>query len=54
MKIVEVIVDELPIDCTKCGLANWDGLDCAVTHKNILQHLTNKTKPDWCPLITKR
>ena len=59
MKVIKVIVDELPEGCYLCDLMSYvsegDNLD------DIFQicHVTGKTltdiskRPDWCPLVTE-
>jgi hypothetical protein len=55
MKIIKVIVDELPINCSACDW--WENhfytafnVTCGLT-KRIVRDNEFSSRPDWCPLI---
>ena len=50
MKVIKVIVDELPESCKECIYPNWNSLGdryCQVALRLIYD---DKKRPDWCPL----
>jgi hypothetical protein len=51
MKVIKVVVDELPKDCPDCDWSNIG--DCFLVGR---QHDCNcyDRRPDWCPLITQQ
>ena len=47
MKVLKVIVDEMPEGCSKCGLMGaWS---CTIRDKYFRPEY-HLTRPDWCPL----
>jgi hypothetical protein len=56
MKIIKVIVDELPVNCSGCQF--WEhgrhtGFEviCGLLHREIdVDNLP--TRPEWCPLVS--
>ena len=56
MKVLKVIVDEVPKGCGDCQfLHKWERgrsilFDCDATFEGFIDDL--ETRPDWCPLIT--
>jgi hypothetical protein len=55
MKVIKVIVDELPENCTVCQFSNWRQkgrlLECDCMNKLIDHDIGWSTRPDWCPLV---
>ena len=56
MKIIKVVVDELPTGCDKCTLTNHEWAVCGVTKKpvwegNEHQDWLLEHRPAWCPLV---
>lgn len=50
MKVLKVIVDELPKNCFSCDFS-YDRV-CSVLFKR-LEETRFETRPDWCPLVTE-
>jgi hypothetical protein len=62
MKVIKVVVDELPEDCLLCSFlrhytphknTDWEGCDelyCDL----IGEEVAEDGRPDWCPLITQQ
>ena len=57
MKVIKVIVDELPEICEECLFIEfgWDERGCGlyIPHKLIDVAVYMETRPDWCPLELK-
>ena len=56
MKIIKVIVDELPESCFHCRGAYDDpvnGYMCNVMIKVLYPKDDFDKRPDWCPLVTQ-
>ena len=55
MKILKVIVDEVPDGCLYCDLSSvWDSTKskCRLNGKKLFYE--NKSeRPDWCPLVAE-
>lgn len=49
MKVIRVVVDELPKNCFSCDFS-YDRV-CSVLFKR-LEETRFETRPDWCPLVT--
>ncbi len=54
MKVIKVIVDELPKNCSRCKLKytrmRGEGKICFNANKYCSD---NDTRPNWCPLVRK-
>ena len=59
MKVLKVIVDEMPESCAKCSYHSWQSFYaeyyCLMLEKRLGVELKPLmfSRPDWCPLITK-
>lgn len=59
MKIIKVIVDELPEGCRLCQFRLYDTIYrmhiCNLTGQEIDDLIVEKqTRPEWCPLMTHK
>ena len=52
MKIIKVIVDELPRACINCGWADHNSCTLRQCREFIMEDLY-KSRPNWCPLILR-
>jgi hypothetical protein len=57
MKVIKVIVDELPVNCSSCrwwehGAYTGFQVLCGLAVREIDTEKLS-TRPDWCPLINK-
>lgn len=50
-----IVVDKIPRNCrnirgdTENGCP-YGGMVCQIAHKDVMRHVQNGTKPDWCPI----
>ena len=49
-----IVVDEMPGNCRNIrGDENgcpYGGMVCQITKEDVMEHVNNRTKPDWCPI----
>ena len=52
MKVIKVIVDEMPKDCKHCDYKLHVSQRCGLANRTIdIGWILDKTRPDWCPLM---
>ena len=51
MKILRVIVDEVPESCKECVYPNWNSLGDRYCQAALRIIYDNKKRPNWCPLV---
>ena len=50
MRIIKVIIDELPKNCKECIYPNWNSLGGLYCQAVLRMIFDDKIRPDWCPL----
>lgn len=50
-----IVLDEIPQTCqhirgNKEGGCPFGGMVCQICDKDVMEHVKNGTKPDWCPI----
>jgi hypothetical protein len=52
MKVIKVIVDEIPEHCYHCCLKLHSSQRCGIMDGRLIeqQYVVDRTRPDWCPL----
>ena len=53
MKVLKVIVDEMPSCCAMCDYFNDELGACNLMIEEIDIKIYQQSKPDWCPLVTR-
>ena len=51
MKVIKVLVDEMPENCKECIYPNWNSLGDRYCQAALRIIYDDKKRPDWCPLI---
>ena len=50
MKIIRVIVDEMPPCCAVCDYFNSELVACNLMFMEFYSNIYQQQRPDWCPL----
>ena len=51
MKVIKVLVDEMPESCKECIYPNWNSLGDRYCQAALRIIYDDKKRPDWCPLV---